>query len=137
MPFRNFATRAASAKSFRWEIANLDGIATDSSGQPLCSSEFVTILTKPRRGNGGTTNLIVRGLQDIGRGLRSGFKIVRGRDVRTGVNEAITSERMAERFQNLAIGESWKSTRSTSRSSATLNPPAVPPNPKSGPISAT
>lgn len=87
------------------ELSNLDGIATDSNGQPLCSSEFVTILTKPRRGNGGTTNLIVRGLQDIGRGLRPGFKIVRGRDLRPGVNEAITSERMAERFQNLAIGE--------------------------------
>ena len=30
---------------------------------------------------------------------------MRGRDVRTGVNEAITSERMAVRFENLAIGE--------------------------------
>jgi putative ABC transport system permease protein len=87
------------------EISNLEGIATDSSGQPLCSSEFVTILTKPRRNNGGTTNLIVRGLQDVGRGLRPGFKITRGRDIRPGVNEAITGERMAERFENLAIGE--------------------------------
>lgn len=87
------------------EIANLDGIATDSSGQPLSSSEFVTILTKPRRNNGGTTNLIVRGLQDVGRSLRPGFKIVRGRDVRPGVNEVITSQNMADRFENLAIGE--------------------------------
>jgi putative ABC transport system permease protein len=30
---------------------------------------------------------------------------VRGRDVRPGLNEAITSERMAERFENLALGE--------------------------------
>ncbi len=87
------------------EIANLDGIATDKSGQPLCSSEFVTILTKPRRHNAGTTNLIVRGLQDVGRSLRPEFTIVRGRDVRPGVNEAITSVNMAERFENLAIGE--------------------------------
>ncbi len=87
------------------EIANLEGIATDSTGQPMCSSEFVTILTKPRRNNGGTVNLIVRGLQDGGRALRPGFKIVRGRDLRPGVNEIITSQRMAERFQNLAIGE--------------------------------
>lgn len=87
------------------EISNLEGIATDAAGQPLCSSEFVTILTKPRRGDGGTTNLIVRGLQDIGRTMRPSFKIVRGRDVKPGVNEVITSERMAERFQNLALGE--------------------------------
>lgn len=87
------------------ELANLDGIASDESGQPLCSTEFVTILTKPRRGNGGTTNLIVRGLGDVGRKLRPDFKIVRGREVRPGLNEAITSESMARRFENLAIGE--------------------------------
>jgi putative ABC transport system permease protein len=87
------------------EITTLDGIARDDTGQPMCSAEFVTILTKPRRNNGGTTNLIVRGLQEGGRGLRPGFKIVRGRDIRPGLNEAITSERMAERFENLALGE--------------------------------
>jgi putative ABC transport system permease protein len=87
------------------EIANLEGIARDADGKPLSSAEYVTILTKPRRGNGGTTNLIVRGLQQEGRGLRAGFRITQGRDLRPGVNEAITSRRMAERFQNLAIGE--------------------------------
>lgn len=87
------------------EVANLDGIAKDDAGEPLCSAEFVTILTKPRRHNGGTTNLIVRGLQEGGRRLRPGFQIVRGRDLRPGVNEVITSERMAERFENLALGQ--------------------------------
>ncbi len=88
------------------EIATLPGIAVDAQGQPLCSAEYVTILTKPRRGDGGTTNLIVRGLQPVGRALRPDFKIVEGRDVNPGVNEAITSRQMAQRFQNLAIGES-------------------------------
>lgn len=87
------------------EVSALDGIALDNAGQPMCSAEFVTILTKPRRFNGGTTNLIVRGLQEGGRGLRPGFQIVRGRDIRPGLNEVITSQRMAERFENLALGE--------------------------------
>jgi putative ABC transport system permease protein len=87
------------------QVATLDGIAKGADGTPLCSVEFVTILTKPRRGDGGTTNLVVRGLEKVGRELRPGFKIVAGRDLRPGVNEAITSERMAQRFQNLAIGE--------------------------------
>ena len=87
------------------QIATLDGIESDASGQPLCSIEYVTILTKPRRGNGGTTNLIVRGLENVGRQLRPDFQIVEGRDVHAGVNEVITSERMAKRFENLAIGE--------------------------------
>jgi putative ABC transport system permease protein len=87
------------------QIASLDGIAHDEEGEPLCSAEFVTILTKPRRNGGGTTNLIVRGLQKGGRNLRPGFRIARGRDLQPGRNEAIVSERMAERFENLALGE--------------------------------
>ena len=87
------------------EIANLEGVAKDSNGNPMCSSEYVTILTKPRRYNKGTVNMIIRGLQPEGRGLRPNFKIVQGRDLQTGVNELITSKQMAERFENLAMGE--------------------------------
>lgn len=87
------------------EISSLPGIAKDENGQPLCSVELVTILTKPRRNNGGTTNLIVRGVEEVGRRLRPGFKVTQGRDLKPGVNEAITSQRMAERFENLAMGE--------------------------------
>jgi len=87
------------------EIASLPGIAKDAQGQPQCSVEFVTILTKPRRNNGGTVNLIVRGLENIGRTLRPDFKIVQGRDIEPGKFEALTSRSMAARFENLAIGE--------------------------------
>lgn len=87
------------------ELETLSGIAKDPAGKPLCSAEFVTILTKPRRNNGGTTNMIVRGLNDEGRHLRPSFRIVRGRDLRPGHNEAITSRRMGERFENCGIGE--------------------------------
>jgi putative ABC transport system permease protein len=101
----NEETSSSIDQSRAREIASLTGIAHDANGKPLCSAEFVTILTKPRRHNGGTTNLIVRGLQQEGRLLRPNFHIVQGRDIRTGVNEVITSQRMAERFHNLAIGE--------------------------------
>lgn len=87
------------------EIENLEGIQRDEKGNPMCSVEFVTILTRPRRGNGGTTNLIVRGLEPVGRNLRPGFQIVQGRDLQPGVNEVVTSHRMADRFENLRIGE--------------------------------
>jgi putative ABC transport system permease protein len=87
------------------EVATLPGIAKDAQGQPMCSVEFVTILTRPRRNNAGTTNLIVRGLEPSGRTLRPGFRITQGRDLASGVNEAIVSRQMAERFENLALGE--------------------------------
>lgn len=87
------------------EIANLPGIEKDANGNPLCSTEHVTILTKPRRGGGGTVNLIVRGLEQTGRLMRPKFKIVEGRDLKLGVNEAITSRAMAQRFENLGMNE--------------------------------
>jgi putative ABC transport system permease protein len=87
------------------QLVALQGIAQGSDGQPLCASEFVTILIKKRRNNGGTTNLIVRGTEQPSRELRPDFKIVEGRDLKPGVNEAITSRAMANRFENLALGE--------------------------------
>jgi putative ABC transport system permease protein len=87
------------------QIATLEGIARDAKGQPMCSVEFVTILTQSRRNNGGTTNLIVRGMEQAGRQLRPGFQIIEGRDIKPGVNEAITSRAMAARFENLAMGD--------------------------------
>jgi putative ABC transport system permease protein len=87
------------------EIATLPGIAKDAQGQPMCSVEFLTILTKPRRNNGGTTNVIIRGLEQPGRALRPGFRIAEGRDLKPGLNEAIVSRQMANRFENLRIGE--------------------------------
>src|SRR5689334_16896858 len=86
------------------QVSTLEGIARDANGQPMCSVEFVTILTQPRRNNGGTTNLIVRGLEQSGRALRPGFRITEGRDIKPGVNEAITSRALADRFENLGLG---------------------------------
>ncbi len=94
------------------QIANLPGIARSPAGQPLCSSEFVTILTKPRRNQGGTTNLIVRGLEPVGKSLRPSYRVVEGRDFHPGVNEAITSRSMAQRFENLGLGETLEINKS-------------------------
>jgi len=90
------------------ELANLPGIATGAAGESLVSKEFVTIVIKPRRNNGGTANVIVRGLDQVGRQLRPEFKIVEGRDLEPGVNELITSRKIADRFENLGLGEKFE-----------------------------
>ncbi len=87
------------------ELINLPGVATNAAGEPLASAEFVTILIKPRRNDGGTANVIVRGLDMVGRQLRPDFKIIEGRDLKPGVNELITSRSIANRFENLGLGE--------------------------------
>jgi putative ABC transport system permease protein len=90
-------------------IATLDGVALDNAGQPQVSPEFVITVMKPRRGDNGTTNLMVRGLKPEGWTLRPGFRILPGgREPEPGKFEAITSRRIADRFQNTAIGEKLK-----------------------------
>src|SRR5688572_7122607 len=87
------------------QLATQPEIARDEQDVPLCSNEFVTLLLKPRRNNAGTANMIVRGLEPVGRKMRPDFKIVEGRDLKPGVNEAISSVSLARRFANLSVGE--------------------------------
>ena len=89
------------------QLLNLPGVAKGTDGEPLASREFVTIALKPRRNNKGTANVIVRGIDPVGRKLRPDFKIVEGRDIQPGVNELITSRSIADRFENLALGEQF------------------------------
>lgn len=88
------------------KLKNFEGVATDpAGGAPLWSAEQASILAKPRRGDTIAVNLIVRGISPEGRSLRPGFKIVEGRELRSGTNEAITSRSIAERFENCGLGE--------------------------------
>jgi hypothetical protein len=59
----------------------------------------------PSRNNGGTTNLIIRGVDPFARSLRPDFKIVAGRNHRARIEPGVTSRNIARRFANLAIGE--------------------------------
>jgi putative ABC transport system permease protein len=87
-------------------LQTLEGISTDpTTGQQMWSPETVSIQSKPRRGDTIAVNLIVRGMMPQARALRPGFRIVEGRDLRPGTNEAITSRSMAERFQDCGLGE--------------------------------
>lgn len=89
-------------------VRSIEGIAVDESGEPLVSREYVVTLMKPRRGDGaGVTNVMVRGLMPVGWKLRPGFRIVEGREPQAGVNEAIVSRQLSERFQNTRIGEKF------------------------------
>src|SRR5688572_19957095 len=48
----NTETDSGIEQSLARQVVTRDGIDRDASGEPLCSVEFVTILTKPRRNNG-------------------------------------------------------------------------------------
>ena len=89
------------------DLVNLPEVDKGADGEPLASKEFVTIALRPRRNDKGTANVIVRGLDFVGRQLRPNFEIIEGRDIKRGVNELISSPGIARRFENLGIGEQF------------------------------
>lgn len=89
-------------------VRTIPGIAIDESGERLVSPEYVVTLMKPRRGaDAGVTNVMVRGLMPVGWKLRPGFHIEEGREPRPGINEALVSRQLSERFENTRIGEKF------------------------------
>jgi putative ABC transport system permease protein len=89
-------------------IRYLEGIAKDSSGQPIVSPEQVVLINILRRGEVQGSNVVIRGLGPEGPGLRPEFKLVEGRRFRPGLREVIASRKIAGRFENCGLGERLK-----------------------------
>ena len=88
-------------------MITLKGVAKDPEQGVLVSRELLNIPVM-ERSNGTRTNLIVRGLDPVGRKLRRDFKITVGRDLQSGKGEAIVSERISGRFKNSNLGDTLK-----------------------------
>ena len=88
-------------------MVTLKGVARDPKLGPLVSRELLNIPVM-ERSDGSRTNLIVRGLDPIGRLLRRDFTITNGRDLEPGKGEAIISERLSGRFKNSNLGDTLK-----------------------------
>ena len=78
----------------------LEGIAKNEKGEPRVSPELVVLINLPRRNQTQGSNVTIRGLGPEGFTLRNNFKLVEGREFKSGLREVIVSKRIAERFQN-------------------------------------
>lgn len=85
-------------------IRTLEGIATDAQGRPTVSVERMVFINQPRRTE-GTSNVIMRGLDEMGRALRPQVKLVEGRWYQPGLRELTVSRMIAERFVDCGLGE--------------------------------
>lgn len=89
----------------------LPGVARDGRGEPLVSGEIVVVINNTRV-DGQSSNMIVRGLTETGFVLRPEVRIVAGRKFRPGLREIMASRALAERFRNMALGETIRFARS-------------------------
>lgn len=89
-------------------IRALPGIARDSKGEPVVSPELVILFKLPKKDNPKGSNVTVRGVTRAAFELRPYVKLVEGRMFRPGVNEVIVAKRVANRFVNCGLGDSFQ-----------------------------
>lgn len=89
-------------------IQYLPQIARDEHGQPLVSADVVVLLSLPRKQGSGEANVTLRGISPIGMKLRPQVRLTAGRWFVSGKREVAVSARMAERFANFHVDQSFK-----------------------------
>ncbi len=94
-------------------IKYLDGIARDGAGEPLASSEIVVLINQDRIDHNGAANILVRGIGRVGLELRPQVALVEGRMFSQGLHECIVSRKIAARFANCQVGQSFRSGKTT------------------------
>src|ERR1700733_2476290 len=85
-------------------IGNAPGLAKDSSGKALLSSELVTVVNVPKIDTGTDANVTLRGVGLKLGDVRPELKIVEGRMFHPAVRELIAGAGPAKQFQRLAVG---------------------------------
>ena len=89
-------------------IRYMEGIAQGAGGQVLVSPEVLVLLNIQRRGQGGASNVNVRGVRTESLELRPYVRVAEGRLFRPGFREMIVARNVAGRFENTEVGRQIK-----------------------------
>jgi putative ABC transport system permease protein len=95
-------------------IKSLPYIAQSKDGSPIISTEPVVIINL-EKGNGGVSNITVRGVSPCVSELRPQMKIIKGRMFNWGIRELIVGQSIERQFRGAQIGslvkfagDNWK-----------------------------
>ncbi len=81
-------------------------IARDSEDRPFVSADTVVILNLARGGDlEGEANVTLRGISANGPALRPQVRLVAGRWSESGKREVVVSQRLAQRFSRMQVGD--------------------------------
>ena len=85
-------------------ISNAPGLAKDSNGKAVLSSELVTVVNVPKRDTGTDANVTLRGVGLKLTEVRPELEVVSGRMFHPAVRELIAGVGAARQFRGLGIG---------------------------------
>jgi putative ABC transport system permease protein len=88
-------------------------IARNEAGTPLVSADVITLISQPRIDGRGEANVSVRGLTPVGMTLRPQVKLVSGRWFTPGKREIVVSQKLARRFANFHVGDTFRTAGNT------------------------
>ncbi len=80
-------------------------VLTRPDGRPVAATEVVVLITLPKRSDGLTSNLTVRGVSEESLRMRPQVRIVAGRMWRPGTSEVIAGGAIQKRFRGCGLGE--------------------------------
>jgi putative ABC transport system permease protein len=91
------------------ELRYFEEIARNEKNEPVISADVLVLVTMPRRENNGEANVLLRGVTARGMELRPQVKLAAGRWFEPGKREIVVSAKLAQRFANFNIGDTFKS----------------------------
>lgn len=89
-------------------IQYLEGVERDANDKPLATADVLVLISLPRLDLEGEANVLVRGVGPMGIPLRPQVQLVQGRWFTPGKREVVVSQRLAARFANMQIGDTFK-----------------------------
>jgi len=95
------------------EVQYFEEIARNDRGEPVISADVLVLAALPRRDGSGEANVLLRGISPRGIELRPQVSLVAGRWFTAGKREITVSQRLAQRFANFDVGQSFKTGSAT------------------------
>ena len=80
-------------------------VALGQEGRRLVAKELVVLINLRKRDSGSPTNVIIRGISETSLKLRPQVKIALGRFPRPGSSEVMVGQSVAQRFENVGLGQ--------------------------------
>jgi putative ABC transport system permease protein len=90
------------------QIRYFSEIARNEQGEAIISADVLVLVNLPRSDGSGEANVLLRGVTARGRELRPQVHLVAGRWFSPGMREVVVSAKLAKRFANFQIGQSFR-----------------------------
>jgi len=84
------------------------GVTIGADGERCIAKEVVVLITLPKKGGSGPSNVTIRGITDRSLKLRPQVKLIRGRMPNSGSTEIMAGQSVLKRFDGVDIGESLR-----------------------------